>query len=141
MTKLHGNAVPEAEFRARILRAVATLKLEGRPVTFATLRSVGMRGSDRRVRETVEAMRRAGEIDGLTLVARPRDLVPDLDDMRERRAITDRADQQAAARQRSAEWVAEHRARWARIRRIGEPRNTRNTRNGGAIELTVAQKK
>lgn len=122
MTKLHGNAVPEEEFRSRILFAIGQLKLEGRQITIAAMREAGMRGRDRRIREGIEALRREGLIPAhvltgngsATAVPDPIDELSAADVARLRREAVDR---EIDVRERSAEWVAEHNARWRRIRR------------------------
>jgi hypothetical protein len=100
--------VTETDFRERILRAVAVLALEGRPITLASLKSAGARGQERRIMRTVQDLVAQG-------------LVPASawNEGRDCRLVVDEAE--LAARERSAEWVAEHDARWRRIRKIGEP--------------------
>ena len=111
--------ITEAEFRERILRAVAVLAAEGRPITLAALKSAGARGHERRIMKTAQALVVEGKIPvSAWNLGRDHRLAIAIDEA------------ELAAREQSAEWVAEHRARWARIRRIGEPRNTRNTRKG-----------
>jgi hypothetical protein len=112
--RLHGNAIPETEFRERILSAAAVLVSEGRPITLATLKSAGARGHERRITRTVQDLVAEGLIP-----------VSAWNEGRDRRLAVADDEAELAARERSAEWVAEHDARWRRIRRIGEPRHAR----------------
>jgi hypothetical protein len=125
--KLHSNVVPEAEFRSRILCAIAVLTIEHRPITFSTMRSAGFRGDEKRVRQTVEALRQEGLIAPHVLSAAQGVVLDPIDelaaaDLARRRTAED---MQQSAREQSVAWVAEHDARWRRIRQIGEPRRAK----------------